>query len=84
MIMLTTPPPKRPNSHGQARISAADAAAAEPDLPQGVLFIAAFAKTRASKWRVTADTGPGPVPVQQTNLCDPINRGMKKAASPLT
>jgi hypothetical protein len=51
VIMLTRTPPKRPNSHGQARISAADAAAAEPDLLLGVLFIAAFAKTRASKWR---------------------------------
>jgi hypothetical protein len=33
--------------HGQARISAADAAAAVPDLLLGVLFIAAFAKTPA-------------------------------------
>ena len=31
--------------HGQARISAADATAAGPDLLLGVLFIAAFAKT---------------------------------------
>ncbi len=31
--------------HGQARISAADAAAAGPDLLLGALFIAAFAKT---------------------------------------
>jgi hypothetical protein len=31
--------------HGQARISAADAAAAGPDLLLGVLFIVAFAKT---------------------------------------
>ena len=33
--------------HGQARIPAADAAAAVPDLLLGVLFIAAFAKTPA-------------------------------------
>ena len=31
--------------HGHARISAADATAAGPDLLLGVLFIAAFAKT---------------------------------------
>jgi hypothetical protein len=31
--------------HGQARISAADATAAVPDLLLGVLFIAAYAKT---------------------------------------
>jgi len=33
--------------HGQARISAADAVAAVPDLLLGLLFIAAFAKTSA-------------------------------------
>jgi hypothetical protein len=33
--------------HGQARISAADAVAAVPDLLLGILFIAAFAKTSA-------------------------------------
>ena len=34
--------------HGQARISAADAMAAGPDLLLGALFIAAFAKTQTS------------------------------------
>jgi hypothetical protein len=34
--------------HGQARITATDAAAAVPDLFLGVLFIAAFAQTRKS------------------------------------
>ena len=34
--------------YGQARISAADAQAAVPDLLLGILFIVAFAKTRAS------------------------------------
>jgi hypothetical protein len=33
--------------HGQARISAADAVAAVPDVLLGILFIAAFAKTSA-------------------------------------
>jgi hypothetical protein len=37
--------------HGQARISAADATVAGPDLLLGVLFIVAFAKTPASGWR---------------------------------
>ena len=37
--------------YGQARISAADATAAVPDLLLGVLFIAAFAKTATSDRR---------------------------------
>jgi hypothetical protein len=37
--------------HGQARITAAEATVAAPDLLLGVLFIAAFAKTAASgRW----------------------------------
>jgi hypothetical protein len=41
--------------HAQARISAADARAAVPDLLLGVLFIVAFAKTRG-RTGVAADT----------------------------
>lgn len=37
--------------YGQARISAADAQAAWPDLLLGILFIVAFAKTRTSDQR---------------------------------
>jgi hypothetical protein len=37
--------------HGQARIPAADATAAGPDLLLGVLFVAAFAKTPTSDRR---------------------------------
>ena len=42
--------------HGQARISAADAAAGVPDLLLGTLFVAAFFKTSASKYRSGAPT----------------------------
>lgn len=47
--------------HGQGRISAADATAAGPDLLVGILFISAFAKTRASDQRGWSRR-PGPLP----------------------